>query len=326
MKDISSLGEFGIINSIKQNFVYPNNKDILAPIGDDAFCFKTGKDIFAITKDLLIEDIHFTLNSISPIDLAKKSVEVNISDLAAMGCICPKYIFVGIGLPKKTPIKFIRDFLKGLKESCKKYNVVLAGGDTVGAKNICISVTAVGKAFGKIVKRSTANVGDLIGVTNFFGDSAMGLKILQKYPNNKNFTINQKYLIKKHLCPTAKLLQSKKIAKHISSLTDASDGLDFSIRLLTKDYEKGAEIELTKIPISPQLKSIVKDEKYRLDLALFGGEDYELVFTAHPSKQNLLKKILPEISFIGYVTNSKKVKYLYNAKERNIKNKTFRHF
>jgi thiamine-monophosphate kinase len=323
-KTISNIGEFGIIDKAAKLFAKQKDPSVIVNLGDDAFCFKAADAKLAVTKDMLIEDVHFLIDYIKPYELGQKSVEVNISDLAAMGDVLPKYIFIGLGLPAKTPISFVDGFVRGIKSACKKYNVLLAGGDTVSASKITISITALGIINGKIVKRDGACIGDLIGITNFSGDSGAGLHFLK----TKNPTPSQKYLIKKHLHPCARLFEAGKIAKYISALTDSSDGLDFSIRLLTKN--KGAQINADKIPISPQLKKAVCDKTRRLNFALFGGEDYELVFTVPPKNKALLKKLLPQITFIGHVEKTKGIKYVEGSLEKQktiaVSNSAFNHF
>jgi thiamine-monophosphate kinase len=327
-KDISSIGEFGIIDMVKSAFSNKVYKNIKADIGDDAFCFKSGKEIISITKDLLIENVHFKKDWISPFCLAQKSVEINISDLAAMGCVYPMCIFIGLGIPQKTSVDFVKDFLKGIKTVCDKYGIYAAGGDTVRSDKIVISITAVGKSKNKdaIIKRSGAKEGDLIGVTNTFGDAGAGLNLLYKYGLNYKYNEDEKYLISKQNNPKARLKEAQKISKYLHSLTDASDGLFFSIELIAKASKKGALIDINSIPVSNQLKNAVADKKKRIDYALFGAEDFELVFTLPPSKAKIVQKIIPQISFIGKITNSKRILFKNGNKKEEIKFKGFKHF
>ena len=143
MKTIESIGEFGIIEIVKNRISNKKSKNILVGNGDDAFCFESKSERIVITKDLLIEDVHFKRAWISPYDLARKAVEINVSDLAAMGDVEPKFIFVGLGIAPKTPVYFINEFSKGLKSVCEKYRIVVGGGDTVRSEKIFISITAI---------------------------------------------------------------------------------------------------------------------------------------------------------------------------------------
>jgi thiamine-monophosphate kinase len=326
MKTIESIGEFGIINIVKKYIPNKKSKNILVGNGDDAFCFQTEKERTVITKDLLIEDVHFKKSWISPFDLAHKAVEINISDLAAMGNVEPKFIFVGLGISPQAPISFIEDFSKGLKSVCKKYSLSLGGGDTVRAEKIVVSITVVGFLRGSPIKRSCAKTGDLIGVTNCFGDSGSGLSLLQKYGAKKVFNKDEKRLILRHNRPCARLKEAAIISKYASAMTDASDGLYFSIALLSKASNKGAMIDLEKIPKSLEMKNVFRDEKKRRHFALFGGEDFELVFSIAPQKAKSLKKELDGISFIGKIDNSKEIVFMNEGRKEKIDFEGFKHF
>jgi len=325
-KSAASIGEFGIINIIKNFSRRKRDKNIIADIGDDAFCFKSQKEITAITKDMLIEDIHFKKEWIKPFDLGAKSVEVNVSDIAAMGDLTPKYIFIGLGLSADTSLDFIKQFARGIKKTCQKYSIRISGGDTVRADKITISITLLAAANKKIVRRNGAKAGDLIGVTNSFGDSAAGLELLYKYKTKRIDDKNKLYLISKHNRPKARLKEAHILSPYINSMTDSSDGLDFSVRLIAKDSKKGASISIDKIPLSRQLKNAVKDEKKLMEYALFGAEDYELVFTIPPSKADIAKKTLPQISYIGTILNENAIHYENNGKKIKINPKGFKHF
>jgi thiamine-monophosphate kinase len=326
-KNISSIGEFRLIDTIKNQFSNSkDNKNIVAGIGDDCFCFKLGKDIICITKDMLIEDVHFKKDWITSRELGQKAIEVNVSDIAAMGSIKPKYAFVGLGVAPTTSKTFIKNLYKGIKKACDKHKMIIAGGDTVKSDKITISVTIIGIGKDKIIKRSGAKNGDLIGVTNTFGDAGAGVSLLYKYGTKHKYTKDEHSLILKHNNPKARLSASHKMSKYLTSLTDASDGLYISVGLLTKASNKGADIYIEQIPISQSLKKVFKDEKKQLDFALFGGEDYELVFTVPKSKTKLIKKLIPQVSYVGKINSSKKVRYFHNGAWQKIKYLGFKHF
>jgi thiamine-monophosphate kinase len=327
--DISSIGEFGLIDMIKNQFAdSKDNKNIVVGIGDDSFCFKSGKNNICITKDMLVEDIHFKKDWTNPQEIGRKSIEVNVSDIAAMGNVKPEYAFIGLGLPPKTPGIFIKNLYNGFKKTCDKYKMSIAGGNIVKADKVIISITIVGISRGreKIIKRNGADIGDLIGVTNTFGNAGAGLALLYKYGIKHKYNKYEHFLISKQNNPKAKLKEAQKISKHLTSLTDVSDGLYISIDLLAKDFGKGAEIYMDKIPVSSILKKVFRENKKQLDLALFGAEDYELIFTVPPSKARFLKKLIPYISYIGKIDSSKKVKYFYDGKEQKIKYLGYKHF
>jgi thiamine-monophosphate kinase len=326
-KDISSIGEVGLIDIIKNQFANSkNNKNIVVEIGDDCFCFRSGKNTICITKDMLIEDVHFKKDWITPQELGEKAIEVNISDIAAMGNVKPEYAFIGLGIPPTTSKIFIRNLTKGFKKACDRHKMTVAGGDTVKSDKIIISVTIIGTGKDKIIKRSGAKTGDMIGVTNTFGDAGAGVALLYKYGIKHKYVKDERFLILKQNNPKARLSESKKISKHLTSLTDASDGLYVSVNLLTGNSNKGSDIYMEQIPVSKSLKKVFKKPKEQLAFALFGAEDYELVFTVPETEAKLIKKLVPQISYIGKINSSKKVRYFYNGKKQKIKCSGFKHF
>ncbi|MDR2066570.1 MAG: thiamine-phosphate kinase [Endomicrobium sp.] len=327
LQTISCHGEFGLINLIKKTFSnITKDKNIIVDIGDDCFCFKSGKDYIYITKDMLVEDVHFKTSWTSPYELGKKAIEVNISDLAAMGNVIAKYIFIGLGAPANTSENFVKNLIKGIQQACNKYNIALSGGDTVKADKIIISVTAIGISKNKPITRTGAQIGDLIGVTNSFGDSGAGLYLLNKYGIKHKYTKHERALIKAQNSPIARLKEACKVSKYLTSLIDASDGLFVSLNLLIQDFSKGANINIEQIPISKNLKAVFNNNQQILKFALFGAEDYQLVFTVPKLKAKIVKKLVPSITYIGKITAGTKVKYFYNGKKQKLKYCGFKHF
>ncbi len=237
--DISSIGEFGLIDMIKNQFAdSKDNKNIVAGIGDDSFCFKSGKNNICITKDMLVEDVHFKKDWTTPQGIGRKSIEVNVSDIAAMGNVKPEYAFIGLGLPPKTSEIFIKNLYKGFKKACDKYEMAIAGGNTVKADKITISITIVGIGKEKVIKRNGAGIGDLIGVTDTFGNAGAGLALLYKYGTKHKYNKYEHFLISKQNNPKARLKEAQKISKHLTSLTDVSDGLYISVDLPRKRFRQ----------------------------------------------------------------------------------------
>ena len=288
VKTIEKLGEFGLIEFIKKHNTKPKkHHNIYLDIGDDCFSFNPHKDSkYIVTTDILIENIHFKREWATAKQIGQKAIEVNVSDIASMGNSKPLYAFISLGIPKNTSIDFIKKLFGSIKNTCVKYGIHLSGGDTVCAKDVTISVTLIGICYDKPIPRTGAKNGDLIFVTGTFGDSAAGFEILSK--SKKNLTVCEKSLIKKHLVPQAKLTEANLISKeiNITSMTDSSDGLFKSIELLTEN--KGAVINLEKIPLSKNLiKYANKDYNKLYNYALFGGEEFELVFTMDKKEKNI---------------------------------------
>lgn len=329
-KLISSLGEFGLIEFIKNNNTKSKRyHNVILDIGDDCFGFSAVKNSkYVVTTDILIENIHFKTKWATPEQIGQKAVEVNVSDIASMGSAQPLYLFISIGLPKNTKTSYTKRLFKAIRKNCDKYGIHIAGGDTVGSNKLIISITLIGICKGRVITRFGAKNSDIICVSGQFGDSGAGLDILSG--KKKTLHLYEKKLVKKHLEPKAKLDIANIMLKNkinITSMTDSSDGLFKSVELLTTDCNKGAVVYLDKIPVSKELIEFTKgnkDKKYHY--ALNGAEEFELVFTINPKDKTKLQKIIPTISYIGYVDKSKKIKYFEKNNETEIKHNGYKHF
>lgn len=325
-KTISNLGEFGLIEFIKKHNTKPSKyHNVYLDIGDDCFCFNaSGNSKYVVTTDILIENIHFKKEWATPQQIGQKSVEVNVSDIASMGNAKPLYAFISLGIPKNTSTNFIKKLFGSIKNTCIKYGIHLSGGDTVCAKDITISITLIGVCYDEPISRNTAKPRDLIFVTGTFGDSLAGLEILSS--GKKNLKPFEKNLVKKHLVPQARLETANLISKDIkiTAMTDCSDGLFKSIELLTQN--KGANIELKNIPLSKNLIEYKNNDTNKLyDYALFGGEEFELVFTINKKDKDKLEQLVSGVRCIGTITKNKVI-FLENGKEKKFKYKGYKHF
>lgn len=329
-KLLSSIGEFGLIKFIKKNNTRAlKEHNVKIDIGDDCFVFAAGKNArYAVTSDILIENIHFKTKWSSPEQIAAKAVEVNVSDIASMGCCKPLYMFVSAGFPEKTKAAFAKKFFIALKKNCDKYSIHIAGGDTVKADKLTVSITLIGLCLSDPVSRSGAKESDIICVSGSFGDSGAGFDILNS--GKINLKQHEKKLVRKHLEPEARLDIAYKMFQNnikITSMTDSSDGLLKSVELLTSDYKKGAVIYLDKIPVSSELSEFSKKDKRKIyHYALNGAEEFELVFTIAARDKAKLQKILPSVSVIGSVDNSGKIKYFDKGIKTEMKYDGFKHF
>ncbi len=230
-------------------------------IGDDCAYLK---DLgIVVTQDNLVEDVHFSLDWTTPYKLGYKSAMVNISDILASGGE-PKYLTVGLSLPKNIDENFVKEFYKGIKSA----GIEVAGGDITGGDKVFISICAIGDTKGrKISSRANAKVGYKVITSGFHGSSSAGLKLLQNGVKDHKF-------IQTHLMPQSREDFSKYIAQNADfdyAMTDSSDGLfDALLQIAEKSHVK---LFINSIPYD---KEIEQFENY-MDLVLFGGEDYELV-------------------------------------------------
>lgn len=318
------------VEFLSRQFSHPQN---IIGIGDDcAVLPQVDGTAWLITTDALVEGIHFLKDQISARDLGYKTVAVNVSDIVAMGGD-PKYAFLSIALPSTIQSSWAHDFIEGLKEACKIWNVSLLGGDTVGSKrDIFINLTMLGSTTqNKIKTRNLAQSGDVICVTGYLGDSGGGLKALQ---NEVSKTEDIEHLIHKHFHPTPSPTQGKWLASHqaVHAMMDISDGLECDLKRLLKKSHKGALIETTQIPLSPHLLKASEAHAWDLlQLALTGGEDYCLLCTVSSSEYDSLKKAFQSqfqqpLFAIGYINDCENLVYTKNNELISLNYKIFNHF
>lgn len=315
--DLRELGEFGLIEEIKQGIEVPQG---YLGIGDDCAVIpqKSGMETL-VSTDMLIEGTHFLMDDISAYRLGWKSAAVNISDIAAMGGRCTGS-FLSFALPKGLGQEWTDEFFRGYKEISSLYGCPLLGGDTTSSPDrLCISVTVTGEApAGKSVKRSYAAIGDLICVTGNLGDSGCGLKIILE---GSGRDADAEKLIARHYLPMPRVKEGMEIAAAgASAMMDISDGIGSDLRHIIEASGVGAEIDTSMIPLSNELKSKCAEYGWDpLELAISGGEDYELLFTI--SEENA-KKIDFNHFVIGKIISGDKI--IWRGSERDYMG--FRHF
>lgn len=283
---LSRLGELSLLELLRKRFG-KRSRNALVGIGDDAAVIRAGKHIL-LTTDMMLEGVHFDLSWITPFQLGFKLVSVNISDIYAMGGK-PQYVLLNFSAHGNSTRKFFDQFFDGIEEALKTYDVSLIGGDLSSADRIMLSLTAVGTGE-KILKRKGARVGDRIYVTGTPGDSACGLALLKKIrrtidfakPGRKGLPVSWDVaapLLRRHLMPLARNPES--ISRAATAMIDISDGLLLDLSRLCRESGVGARIRAMDIPVSKELKMASACLGISaLDLALSGGEDYELLFTA----------------------------------------------
>lgn len=280
MTRLSEIGEFGLIKRFSRQFLENLPADYTG-IGDDCAIIPLGeKRVLLITTDMLIEDSHFLKNKISAFDLGRKSLMVNLSDIAAMGGT-PESAFLSVGFPAGSEIQWIDNFFKGIRAVCDEYGVYLMGGDTTKSPDrVVINIVVIGNGISsEVKKRSAAKPGDIICVNDFVGDSGGGLRILlEDLPEDRD----SKYLVKRHNCPRANVTEGKWLAeqKDVHAMIDVSDGIESDIHRVMESSIVGAEIELDKIPVSKELRRTAEKHRWNAnEIGVTGGEDYCLMFT-----------------------------------------------
>jgi len=270
------LEEFALIRWIQQQV--GSGSHLSLGIGDDCSVQpqQEGQDLLTST-DLLIEGIHFKREWTSMFDLGRKSAAVNISDIAAMGGT-PQSLFLGIGRPKEISDAEIEAFISGFLAEVKTYDAVLSGGDTCASPGpLMISVTVQGTVTtGEAICRQGASYGDAVYVSGSLGDSALALDLLQRGQKP------DRYLAERFHTPSPRVTLGQKLSERqlATAMLDISDGLLADLGHLLAASAVGAELELSKIPLSKSFQKALSVDPALIDLALAGGEDYELVFTS----------------------------------------------
>ena len=292
MTEISTLGEFGLIDHLTKNFA-SRNASTLRGVGDDCAVIDNGGKRTLITTDLLLEGIHFDLRYVPLKHLGYKAVVVNLSDIYAMNGT-PRQITVSLGISKRFTLEYIEELYAGIRLACEEYGVDLVGGDTsASVTGLLISVTAIGEADpDDIVYRNGAHDTDLICVSGDLGAAYMGLQLLERErqvaEGVKDDTFQpdfagKEYLLERQLKPEARrdvIDELRQLGIRPTAMMDVSDGLSSELLHICKASGVGCRIYEDRIPIDYQ--TAIQAEEFNMNLvtaAMNGGEDYELLFT-----------------------------------------------
>ena len=280
---LKDLGEFGFIERIRKGCLV-REKDVIRGIGDDCSVFSVSGEVATLlTTDILVERVHFLLSAISPYQLGRKAMAVNISDIAAMGGT-PREAAISIAVPDKLELAFLDSLYAGMKSLAEEFEVNILGGDTASSpEQLVVNVALVGEArVEEILYRSGARVGDVIFLTGPVGSSAAGLDILLK---GREFEGGEE-LIGQHHDPYPQVKAGRIIArmKVANSLIDVSDGVAADLGHICSESKLGAVIEEEMIPTTEGFRRYCRSfNEDASHLSLHVGEDYVLLGTV-PTK------------------------------------------
>ena len=311
--EISSLGEFGLIERLTKD-IAPVNKETIKGVGDDAAILQFyGDEEVLVTTDLLMEGVHFDLTYFPLKHLGYKAVVANISDIYAMNGT-PKQITVSLALSRKFCIEDVEELYSGMRLACEQYGVDIMGGDTTSSlTGLAISITATGTApKGTAVRRDGAKETDLICVTGNLGAAYMGLQLLEREKiatagkdMQPDFS-GKEYILERQLKPEARKdiiekLRSENIKP--TAMMDISDGLASELMHICKQSGVGCRIYEERIPIDYQ--TAIMAEELNLNVitcALGGGEDYELLFTV-PIADHEKVAAMKDVRVVGHIVS-----------------------
>lgn len=266
--NVKKPGEFALIDQLTHNLP-KYRKEVVKGVGDDcAVLAQSTKKYILMTCDIQVEDVHFSTNIAKPEQIGKKSIAVNISDIAAMGGK-PTFCLVSLIIPKKINSDYVDSIYSGIRSSCKKYGVQIIGGNVSSGKQLAIDIFMIGEVRpDELLLRSGAKPGDKVMVTGPLGGAAASLAL------------------GKHFIPQSRLAEAAVIAKSklATAMIDISDGLLSDIGHVCDQSDVGIVIHETQIPVFSSVTKVEKQlHKRPLTFALTGGEDYELLFTAPSS-------------------------------------------
>lgn len=277
------MGEFGLISliqSISDKFRNPEQaswQQLLIGIGDDVAAWQGDNHVQLATTDTLVQDVHFDLDIITWEELGWKALAVNLSDIAAMGGV-PRYALISLSCPGDIEAENISKLCHSMAALAAEFGVAIVGGNLAAASNLVITITLIGCSKNKsMLKRSAAMPGEQIAVTGHLGTSAAGLEMLKGKIRLDAETTN--ILRKAHLQPMPKVKEGQILVEQgVNSAIDISDGLIADLDHICEASKVNARVDIARLPIHPLVKANFPDY---LELALCGGEDYELLFTAH---------------------------------------------
>ncbi|MEM2918210.1 MAG: thiamine-phosphate kinase [Candidatus Altiarchaeota archaeon] len=306
---ISSIGEHKAVENILK---------ILNISSEDAAVIKFNKCYAVLSTDMLYERTDI-LEEMSFEQIGKLAVTVSLSDIAAMGAK-PLAFLLSYGGPD-IELKSFYKIIRGVKKQCKKFNVLYAGGDTNKTNELVLSGTAFGITK-KPILRSGAKISDIVCVTGNLGTAALAIEISKR----KLKIPHRKKILKKALEPEPRVFEGLTLAKYANSMIDISDSLALSLHEIAKQSNLGIEINIENLPTDEYAKKTSEKLKFDITkLALYGGGDYELLFTI--SEKNL-QKIKNKFKFtvIGKVVNGNSVVGIKNEKRLKIEKFGYEHF
>ena len=318
--EISTLGEFGLIDRLTADFT-SRNASTLRGVGDDCAVLDYGNKKTLVTTDLLLEGIHFDLTYTPLKHLGYKAVAVNLSDVYAMNGV-PRQITVSLGVSKRFTVEHITELYAGIYAACEKYGVDLVGGDTsASVTGLLISITCLGEAQDdEIVYRNGAADTNLVCVSGDLGAAYMGLQLLEREreasAGQKDFQpdfAGREYLLERQLKPEPRadvIAEMHQLGIKPTAMMDVSDGLSSELLHICKQSNVGCRIYEDRIPIDYQ--TAVMAEELNMNLvtaAMNGGEDYELLFTVPLTDHDKVMQ-MKTARLIGHITKPELGAYL----------------
>ena len=310
-----SLGEFDLIARYFTR--HAARGDVLLGVGDDAAVVSVPADRrLVVAMDTIVDGVHFPTGT-SAADIGYRSLAVNLSDLAAMGAQ-PSWMTLSLSLPHNDKA-WVAGFAQGLFELADMHSVALIGGDTVrGPMTITVQVAGLIEQ-DRWLTRAGAKEGDLILVSGTIGDAAAGLAVIQQRMPDSPAAAQLRH---RFLRPAPRVELGRTLRPFATAAMDVSDGLLADLDKLCAASGCGAQVDIDALPLSTQLCETF-DASARIDFAMAGGDDYELLFTVAPGDAGLVPT---GCTRIGVITRGSSVECLRDGKPMQIARRGYDHF
>ena len=308
-KSRPTIHEFDLIRALHRRHSR-RTPSVVQGIGDDAAIITSQTGQWTVlTTDLLAEGVHFDLRTATMADIGFRAASANLSDIAAMGGT-PQHLLVALAIPRTGTSRHVYQLYRGMMAACRPHQVGLIGGDTSASKGgWFLSVALIGMVPPRrALFRSGARIGDRLYVTGTLGDALAGLRLLNEPPartkrRQRRAVLSaghRQFLIGRHLRPCARIAEGRWLSTHrfATSAIDISDGLSGDLHHICEDSQVGVELDLGLLPLSPACRAYAASRKLDpVDLALAGGEDYELLLTVSPRQRTQLEQSALEQGF-----------------------------
>ena len=309
---------------------------VVVPVGDDAAVIEPGRHQGILTADMLVEGVHFRLETTSPHDLGYKAVAVNVSDVAAMGG-SPRYGLASLALPPQIEAAWVMELYGGMRAAAEEQGLALVGGDTNRGDRVVVAVTVYGEVSqGAAVTRAGARPGDRLVVTGSLGSAAGGLALAGAEPDRVKEVLGEDWarsLLAVLERPTARVGEGQSLARAgARAMMDLSDGLALDLSRMCRESGVGAAVRLADLPVAPGLRALEEVlDVDPVDLALHGGEDYELLAALPPHALSQAQQALSErygtaLTDIGEVTDGALVLDLPDGRQERLEPRGWDHF
>lgn len=319
---LSDLGEFGLIARLRELVGDAPEGEVW--VGDDAAVLRAPAGTILFTADLLVEGVHFDLSLTGPEDLGYKAIAVNISDVAAMGGT-PRRALVSLGIRGGIELEWVEALYTGMRQCSDAFDMAVAGGDLSRSDCLVVSVALIGNPAGRrVIERRGATPGDVIAVTGILGAAAAGYRLLRAGVRDRPD------LERAHLRPIPRVAEVEALRRHLpTAMIDVSDGLAADLGHICEESGVGAVVDAARIPVA-DVSGLGLDRE-PLELALYGGEDYELCFTIPPGRFEAAAGVVREktgtpVTAIGeIVAGDKGMVLVQDGEERKLEAKGWDH-